>query len=279
MAYKMGVSSYSFIKKVQSGDMCQIDVISTAKAMGFEAIEFIDFILEEGETREQFALRAKTESEKYEIEIVAYTIGADFILGSDGNLDAEIARVKQQVDIAVMLSAPVMRHDVIYSNTQSFEAVLPRLIKGCRAVTEYAESQGIKTMVENHGYFCGDSERVEQLVNGVHHPNFKVLLDIGNFACVDEDSAKAVGRLLPYTAHIHVKDFHIKDGSLTHPGVGWFGSRGGNYLRGAIIGHGDIPVEKCMKLIKAYGYEGVVSIEFEGMEECVEGITGLAWIT
>lgn len=275
---KIGVSSYSFIRLVQSGKMKQIDVIQKAKDMGFDVIEFINFILEDGETDEAFAKRAYEESKKVGIAIESYTIGSDFINGSEGNLEAEIERVKKEVDIAKLLGAQSMRHDATsgfhkdHVGPRSFEAALPRLVEGYRAVTEYAASYGIKTMVENHGYFCQDSERVEQLVNAVDHPNFGVLIDMGNFVCVDEDPAKAVGRLMPYAFHVHTKDFHIKSGMLPNPGRGWFQSRAGNYLRGSIIGHGDVPILQCLKLMKNMRYEGVLSIEFEGLEDPIQGI-------
>ena len=49
-------------------------------------------------------------------------------------------------------------------------------------------------------------------------------------------------------------------------------SRGGNYLRGAIIGQGDVPVRQCINTLKRAGYDGVLSIEFEGMEDPLKGI-------
>jgi sugar phosphate isomerase/epimerase len=112
-------------------------------------------------------------------------------------------------------------------------------------------------MVENHGFFCQDSERVEKLINTVDHKNFGALIDMGNFLCADEDPAKAVGRLLPYVFHVHAKDFHTKQGICTDPGEGWFQSRGGNFLRGAIIGHGDVPVVQCMRLLNAIGLKNL----------------------
>lgn len=273
MHMKIGVSSYSLIKLVNDGSIKQIDVISIAKEIGFDVIEFIPFKLDEGETSEEFAARAKEECERVGIEIGSYTVGADFINGSDGDLDAEIERVKREVDIARILGAKTMRHDATigfpadHVGARDFDAALPRLVEGCRAVTEYAQQFGIKTMIENHGYFCQDSDRVEKLINQVNHPNFGLLVDMGNFVCVDEAPEKAIGKLMPYAFHVHAKDFHIKSGMLPDPGEGWFKSRGGNYLRGAIIGHGDVPILQCMKIMKDSGYNGVLSIEFEGMED------------
>jgi sugar phosphate isomerase/epimerase len=212
------------------------------------------------------------------IDIVNYTIGADFLKGSNGDLQAEIDKVKAEVDIAEILGVPGMRHDASSGwpddrvGPKSFEAALPRLAEGCRSVTEYAAEKGIKTMVENHGRFCQESMRVEQLVTAVDHPNFGVLIDMGNFVCADDDPATAVGRLMPYAFHCHAKDFHIKSGAGVAPGKGWFESRAGNYLRGAIIGHGNVDVLHCLKIMNRDGFSGVLSIEYEGIEDVLTGI-------
>jgi len=275
---RIGVSSYSFIKLINNGSMKQIDVISKAKEIGFDVIEFAGLIPPEGVTPETFAEQIKAECDRVGIEMGNYTIAADFLNGSNGDWQAEVERLKEEVRIAHILGAPGMRHDstwgvpASYKGAKGFDDVLPVLIKGCRAVTEFAAEYGIKTMVENHGFFSQDSERIEKLINGVNHPNFGALVDMGNFLCADEAPEKAVGRLMPYAFHVHAKDFHVKSGMMPDPGEGWFMSRGGNYLRGAIIGHGDVPILQCLKIMKNAGYNGVLSIEFEGMEDPLQGI-------
>ena len=279
----LGVSSYSYSRLVRSGALKQIEVIQAAKEDGFEVIEFSTIALPEDTNLTDYAHQLKAESDRLEMPIANYTIGADFINGSNGDLAAEIERVKAEVDIAAILGAPGMRHDATggfrpeHTGPRGFADALPRLTEGCRAVTEYAASKGIRTMVENHGYFCQDSERVEQLMNSVGHPNFGVLVDVGNFYCVDENAGEAVGRLAGHTFHAHAKDFHLKSGSSFHPGDGWFMSRGGNFLRGAIIGHGDVPLLQALRALKRGRYDGVLSIEFEGMEDVRQALTiGLA---
>jgi len=259
--------------------MSQLDVIPKAAELGFENIEFAGFTLKNGECALSFAENARLTCEKHGLAITNYPIGADFIQGSNGDLNAEIARVKAEVRVAHVLGAPGMRHDAScgfpadHPGAKSFDAALPRLKEGCLAVTEFAAELGIRTMVENHGYFCQDSSRVEKLICAVNHPNFGALVDIGNFACVDENCPKAVGVLAPYALHVHIKDFHLKAGTLPFPGAGWFASRAGNHLRGAIIGHGDIPVLQCLRVLKSAGYEGTISIEFEGLEDPITGIS------
>ena len=272
---QIGVSSYSYSQSKL--DIFQI--ITKAKEMGFDVIEFAGFPnLPEGETALSFAPRVREACDKAGLKVANYTIWADFINGSNGDLKAEIERVKDEVRVAEILGAPGMRHDSTWgwpatkTGARGFDDALPILVEGCRAVTEFAAELGIKTMVENHGYFCQDSERVEKLVNGVDHPNFGVLLDMGNFLVVDEDLTEAVGRLMPYTFHVHAKDFHIKSGNGPSPGQGWFSSRGGNYLRGAIVGHGEVPIVQVLKIMKNAKYSGVLSIEFEGIEDPLKAI-------
>jgi sugar phosphate isomerase/epimerase len=114
---------------------------------------------------------------------------------------------------------------------------------------------------------------VERLVNAVAHDNFGLLVDMGNFACADEDSAIAVSRVAPYAFHAHAKDFVKRSFAQGPIPGGCFQSRGCNYLRGVTVGTGDIPVKQCIAILKKAGYDGYLSIEYEGYEDCIEGIT------
>lgn len=268
---KFSVSSYSFQRLLNSGKYTQLDLIGVAKEMGFDGIEFIDLMPTDGMSDLEYAAVLRDAAQKAGIEIVAYTIGADF-LGEKG-WEAEAQRLFGQVDVAEALGAKLMRHDATGgfkgedAKYKSFDSALPILANGCRMVTEYAVQKGIATMVENHGYFCQDSVRVEKLVNEVANPNFGLLVDMGNFMCADDEPAKAVGTVAKYAKHVHAKDFHKKSGNGPDPGDGFFRTRGGDYLRGAVVGHGDVPVYQCVQTLKRSGYDGYVTIEFEGVED------------
>lgn len=276
---KTGVNSYSFRRLVNDGQMKEIEVVSKAKELGFDVIEFSGLDVPQGETIESYAKSVKQECERAGIEVGNYTIPADFLFGSEGDMKAEVTRIMKHVEIAEILGASGLRHDatkgIRFGQTaiSYFDDIFPILVKGCKAVTEYAAELGIKTMVENHGFFCQDSDRVERLVSGVNNANFGLLVDIGNFLMADEDPVKAVGKLMPYAFHVHVKDFHIKSGTYPYPGEGWFITRGNTYIRGAIVGHGDLPVLQLLKSVKKAGYDGTLSIEFEGLEEPIRGIS------
>lgn len=276
---KFSVSSYSYCRLVDSGEKTLAQCIQLAKDTGFDGIEFIDFEPDNSMSMLEYAAFLRSECERIGIEPVAYTVGADFINGSGGDLSKEIERLKGQVDVAAALGVKLMRHDSSrgFDNKErgykGFDDVLPRIVEGIRAVTEYAKTFGIKTMTENHGFFCQESLRVEKIVNTVANDNFGLLIDMGNFMCADENPVEAVGRLAPYAFHVHAKDFHKKSGNAPFFCDGFFKTRGGTYLRGAIIGHGDVPVYQCLSTLIANGYDGYVTVEFEGIEDQITGTT------
>ena len=78
----------------------------------------------------------------------------------------------------------------------------------------------------------------------------------------------AVGNNLPYASIVHLKDFYVR---TQDPGEGFFQSRGGKFLRGAIVGQGDIDMRGVIGAVKTSGYDGFVSIEFEGHEDPLVG--------
>lgn len=268
---KYSVSSYSFSGLIRKGEMSQLDTVKKAKEMGFGGIEFSDIAKYADGDIMKYAEILRKEAEKNNIEVANVCFGADFI---NNDFDEEIARVKEQVDAAAETGTKFLRHDVVYSlpEGKAFENILPRLSDACRTVTEYAEEKGIITMVENHGFICQDSDRVEKLFAAVNHPNFRLLTDMGNFLCADEDPVKAVSRVAPYAALVHAKDFIVKSGNQPDPGKGFFKSRGANYLRGTIIGHGNVPVKQCIDVLKKAGFDGWISLEFEGIEDVLFGI-------
>ncbi|KGM45970.1 sugar phosphate isomerase/epimerase [Neobacillus niacini] len=265
---KLGISSYSLQGAINSKEMTILDVVQWVADQGGEHVEIvpIGFSLADNLPLAD-AVRQKAEAAG--IEISNYAIGANFLTD---DFEKEIERVKQEVDIAHRLGVKLMRHDVAWKSPneisiRDFEKDLPKMTEACRIIADYAAQFDIVTSVENHGYYVQASDRVQRLIHAVDKENFKTTLDTGNFLCVDEDPVAAVKKNISYASMVHVKDFYQRSSSLGL-GEGWFPSSSGKYLRGAITGHGDINLPEVLKIIKQSGYDGYISIEFEGMEEC-----------
>lgn len=273
---KLSVSSYSFSQYIKAGKMTQLDAVAKAAEMGFDGIEFTELISKDAALDEQLAYAEllRAEAERCGIEIIAYLVGSDLYWGGEN----EVERVCAQLKVAEALGAKMLRHDACYKEVcdgkvVSFERMMPVLSERIRRIADCADKLGIKTMSENHGFTVQDSDRVERLYNAVAHDNYGVLIDFGNFACVDESSAKAVSRLAPYAVHVHAKDFHIYPyGTEPDKQDKVIVTRGCNKIVGCAVGDGDIPVAQCIDIVKKAGYDGYITLEFEGVGDCIEEI-------
>lgn len=267
---KIGVSSYSFRKYILETHCDYFKICDLAKEMGFDGIEFIELDNKEfGITSDPLATAAELRRycKELGLEIIAYTVGANFLAEDK---EAELRRIRGCVDVAAELGAPIMRHDVCYSLPKSHAYTYREAIRDIkddiRAISEYAHTKGVRTCSENHGYIFQAPERVEELIRAVDDTNYGWLCDMGNFLCADCDPIKSVSIAAGYAFHVHAKDFLYKSGDLPRP-EGFFKTAGENHIRGTVLGHGVVPVAQCIKILRSAGYDGYISLEFEGMEE------------
>lgn len=272
---KVGLSSYSLSRAIAKGDLGILEAIDWIANEGGEHIEIVPgstWDIHAGDMPEKIAARAKEAG----IDLSSYTIGANFIQPDAAALAKEVERVKGEVDIAARLGVKLMRYDAGWrpipeTTLENFEKDLPVVAGACREVASYAAQFGITCSVENHGYHFQGCERVRRLVNAVNLPNYKTTLDVGNFLCADDDPVAAVKTNIDIASMIHFKDFFRRPISNAPNGAGWFRTKGGHYLRGTIIGQGDVDLETIVKIIKESGYNGYISVEFEGQEDCIFG--------
>lgn len=272
---KIGVGSHSFAKYFQQHHINYLQMCDIAKEIGFDGVEFVELDAPYLGVTQDCAGAAKEIREhcdKIGLEVVAYTVGAN-LLADD--IEAEKAKLRSCVDIAVALGAKLLRHDVCpgprplprYHYTDAIAEIAPHI----REITEYAASKGVRTCSENHGRYFQDPARVEALVRAVNHDNYGWLVDVGNFMSVDADVAASVAIGAPYAFHVHFKDNIFKPGVGPMP-EGFRTTLQGNYLRSTVIGHGAVPVEQCIRILKAAGYDGYLAVEFEGWEETIPAL-------
>ena len=277
---KIGFSSYCFRPRMMAGDMSIGEVIRWIGKTGGSHMELASLSLTPpGEDNawnlhEHADLLAEIEMATKEtgVALSGICIPANF-LGDSADQQSQIARTKQYVDLCDRLGVRFLRHDVTNWSRKAkdiaeFEACLPQITDASAEIADYAARFGVTTSIENHGFFFNASERVQRLIHEVGRPNFKTTIDVGNFLCVDEDPLIATERNLPVASFVHLKDFYVRKRG-NNPGDGWLKTLGGNYLLGSIVGFGDMDTRGILGAIVESGYDGFVSIEFEGNEDCL----------
>lgn len=280
---KLGLSAYCIDSEIAAGRMTLPEAIDWTAKQGAECIELVPFsytfVREDGTIDDAFIQTVRKAARDAGIEIANYSVLANLLPDSDAEYEAEVKRIQLHVDVAAALGIPRMRHDISAfrrprgeNGVRYFEALFPRMVGAAGRIADYAKGLGVTTLLENHGFFVNGCDRCERLLLAVNRPNYKMLLDTGNIVCVDEDPAVAAIRLAPEAEVIHLKDFYIRHknpGDTTEFDCRgrWFRSNAGRYLRGAILGQGDLDVWDILSQIKHGGYDGLVILEFEGFEE------------
>ena len=161
---------------------------------------------------------------------------------------------------------------------EKFQEELPLILSTYEELCDYAKPLGLTVLLENHGFHANGSERVRQILTGVKRDNFGHQLDVGNYTCVDDIPEIAVKKMISFAKTIHMKDFYLRPAHRDPGGAvefncenSWFRSVNGTFLRGSILGQGDIDIWDVMRTVKQSAFEGDIYLEYEGMEECEYG--------
>ena len=132
-----------------------------------------------------------------------------------------------------------------YSTTGSYENQINLAADGLRRLTEYGDTLGINTIVENHGGLSSNGQWLAAVMEKVDHPRVGTLPDFGNFRIQGEewyDRYKGVEELMPYAKAVSAKSHD-------------FDSQGNEI---------NTDYYKMMKIVLDAGYSGYVGIEYEG---------------
>ncbi|MCB5283708.1 MULTISPECIES: sugar phosphate isomerase/epimerase [Micrococcaceae] len=283
---QFGFSSFTFRQCMRDGRMSLLDVMDWISATDATHMEIATVSLT-GQMSDESTLDSDPEliqgikSKAADTGLVLSNLvaPANFLTNTVEEYKLNMERTKRHILTADELGIRLFRHDVATWATPGrdiveFESLLPRVVEACQEIAQFGAQYGITTSVENHGLFMNASERVRRLIYLVDEPNFRTTVDVGNFLVVDEDASTAVARNAPYASIFHLKDFYVRH---QYPGEGWIHTDGGAYLLGAIVGYGDLDMRSIVRNIVASGYDGFISLEFEGIEDCLlAATTGLA---
>lgn len=281
---KFGVSIYSVSRKIMTGEWTAMQGIRWLAEQGAEVIELVPFGIDFISQPELIAQCLETAA-ACGVKIDNFSLNANFLQITNEQYISEVARVKKHIDISGKLGVSTMRVDcagfrrpIETNTTANFIRELPVIIRTYQDLCDYAAGTNIRILLENHGFHVNGFERTAFIYEAMKDRNFGGQLDCGNFACVDDIPEVAIKMNMAYATTIHMKDFYIRpenrdpgDASQFDCSNSWFRSRAGSYLRGAILGQGDLDIPAIIKTIKKAGFDGNIFIEYEGMEDCLYG--------
>jgi sugar phosphate isomerase/epimerase len=146
-------------------------------------------------------------------------------------------------ELAAFLGSRLVR--VFGGNLSSGERrgeALPRMAAFLRELGDVAAAHGVTVVLETHDAFSTGAQ-VAALLRLADHPAVGALWDLHHPYREGEAPEETVQVLAPFLRHAHVKD-----------------SRDGRYC---LMGEGDVPLGAMIGLLRARGYEGWISVEWE----------------
>lgn len=269
LPFKISLAEWSLHRTIRKGDLDHLDFVAIAKnEFGIDAIEYVNsFFFEKAQDRSYLKeMRSRCD----DLGVKSLLIMCD----NEGNLgDPDEAKRMEAVEnhykwaeAAKYLGCHSIRVNARSSDyapgswpenakkLNSYENQLLLAADGLRKLTEFGDTIGINTIVENHGGLSSNGKWLAEVMEKVDHPRVGTLPDFGNFRIEEGewyDRYQGVQELMPYAKAVSAKSHQFDDD--------------GNEI--------NTDFYKMMNIVLDAGYNGYVGIEYEGSTHSeMEGI-------
>jgi sugar phosphate isomerase/epimerase len=263
---KLGISMYSYYRSFKAGEMDIPGFIREACHIGADGVELLDFFYRDVEHDRATALEAL---ETTGLPCPIFSVAQNFAKTDPEERRNQLNKIKFGVDEAGRFGAGVVRvfaGDV--SEGITFEDAREWIVEGLSEASLYAAEHGKKLALENHGKLAGRGDQVQQIIRDVRERSGTDTLganpDTGNFLLVNQPSHEAIAQVAHLANMVHFKDFAPEPEG--HTGFAYEALNGQRFV-GTAVGEGVVRLHDCVQLLREAGFDGWLSIEFEGEED------------
>ena len=238
------------------------EMVDYAVAHGITKLEILN-LLDMSTPDLDKARELKAYADEKGISFPCVSVGLSLV---DEDRREAIETVKQYAQIAQILGSPYLHHTIAlnFSEPQkiadNFELFYSRGLEAVREIFDYAATLGIRTIYEDQGFLFNGRKNFGRFLNEVDR-NVGVVADFGNIQFADEDVEDFIFAFSDRVVHVHVKDYIVTDGTSREKLPDEYTSKGGNYLRGCLIGEGSVHTDDAFHALQAMGYKGFVALE------------------
>lgn len=261
---KLSISSYSYWHFKEKKFPIEA-VIDEAAKLG---VEGIDILHRQMDSEDKIYInKLKRHAFVNGIAFTCLSIHQSFVSPDKEFLRKEIEHTKKCIALAAEMGIPCLRlnsgrwgtiksFDELMKN-RGIEPILPGYteddgfkwcIDSIHQCLPTAEQHGVLLALENHWGLCSTPEGQLRIHKAVNSPWLGVLMDTGNFL---EDPYKKLELIAPYTSFVQAKTYY--------GGGEWYTL--------------DLDYKRIMTILKNVNYQGYISLEFEGKENAITGVT------
>ena len=260
---RLGVSTYSFWH-FRGPKLPLREYVRKAWEHGFEGVEVL---VNDVESRAKSYLKGvKRVAFDYGLDIYGLALHNNFVKPSLVEREEQVKYVLDWLDAAHELGVKIVRiNSGRWGTIKSFDELMAR--KGIEPPLEgykeddavewvvdciyrcldKAEDLGIILGLENHWGLTTRAEAMMKILERVESKWFGVIMDTGNFIY---DTYRELEMIAPYTVMVHAK----------------------TYFGGGVWYTLDIDYDKVFNMLERVGFNGWVSLEYEGREDYDSGV-------
>jgi sugar phosphate isomerase/epimerase len=241
-----GCCAYSYRAYLTSGQMTMEDFLLKAVDLGVHGVDITTYWLKSTEPAYLHSLRHL--AFRHGLPFSGAAIKTEMCQSDPARREVEVANIRKWVDATELLGASHLR---VFggkvpdgaTDAQAIDWTAETMKPAC----DYAAQKGITLGLESHHGITGKASNILAILIRVDSPFAGCNLDISNFA---EDPYSQVESLIPFATHTHIRD--------------WYGDP-----------HKPLDLDRMWQMFAKGGYQGYMSVEYEGDEDAMTGVPKL----
>lgn len=251
--FRVSLAQWSLHKLLFANEITNLDFAAEARAMGFDAIEYVNAFFKDKATDSDYLAGMNKRAADAGVKQLLIMCDGEGNLGDpdESKRLKAVENHRKWLDAAKTLGCHSIR--VNAASAGSWEEQQKLAADGLHRLCEVADPFGLNVLVENHGGLSSNAQWLSGVMKMVDHPRVGTLPDFGNF-CMDwsrvnepdawYDRYLGTKELMPFAKAVSAKSHEFnEEGDEVRT----------DYLR-------------MLTIVKDAGYRGWVGVEFEGSE-------------
>lgn len=239
--FKLSLAAYSYRELFGTGPgkLTLSDFIEDCAKFNLDGTELTSYYFPTPVTPD-YLRQLKGECFRRGLDISGTAVGNEFCLPPGKKRNQQIASVKQWIEWADVLDAPVIR--IFAGNLQKGQSLAEAqqlAVEAIEECCEHAGKYGVFLALENHGGITAGADDMLAIVRAVKNPWFGVNLDTGNFRTADPYGDLV--KLAPHVINVQVKVTMFPQGKPSERA----------------------DFQRLAEILKTSGYRGYVVLEYE----------------
>jgi sugar phosphate isomerase/epimerase len=237
---KLSCNLYSFNDPLRKGEMTLEEVFRFCSDLGFAAVDPTGYYFPgyPAVPSDDYVYRIKKSAFLLGLDISGTGVRTDFSNPDPAKRAADVELVRQWVDVADKMDAPVLR---VFAGKgvpegHSEKETMDWAVEGIRQCTEHGKKKGVMIVLQNHNELLKTVDQVLYIRKKIPSDWLGINLDIGSLRA--GDPYEEIAKLAPYAYTWQIKEKIYRNGKEEKPDL-----------------------NRLMGIIRKSGYRGYIPIE------------------